>query len=83
MITRQSSDVLAVSDPLIARAIEHIRQYAADGLGVSELVSKLGSTRSIIERGFRKYLGRSPQEEIRRVRLNRVKELLPANRLDA
>lgn len=76
VITRQSSDVLAVGDPLIARAIEHIRQYAADGLGVGELVSKLGSTRSIIERGFRKYLGRSPQEEIRRVRLNRVKELL-------
>ncbi|MCA9840347.1 MAG: helix-turn-helix transcriptional regulator [Trueperaceae bacterium] len=33
-------------------------------------------SRSTLERGFRRYLGHSPQEEIRRIRLKRVKQLL-------
>jgi LacI family transcriptional regulator len=33
-------------------------------------------SRSILERRFRKYLGRSPQEMIRQVQLKRVQQLL-------
>lgn len=76
VVTRQSSDVLAVPDPLIARAIQLIRKHACDGWRVEDVLSALSVPRPILERGFRRYLDRSPHEELRRVRLKRVKQLL-------
>ena len=76
VVTRQSSDVLAVEDPTIARAVHFIREHACDGIGVADVLRSQPVSRSVLERGFRKHLGCSPQEEIRRVRLRRVKHLL-------
>jgi LacI family transcriptional regulator len=74
--TRQSSDVLAVADPGIAMALRFIRENACDGIGVSDVVRHAALSRSALERGFRAYLGHSPQQEIRSVRLKRVQQLL-------
>jgi LacI family transcriptional regulator len=76
VITRQSSDASAVDDPLIARAARFIRKHACDGIGVGDILAALPVSRSVLERGFRRWLGHSPQEEIRRVRLRRVQNLL-------
>lgn len=76
VITRQSSDVVAVDDPTIARAVHLIRQQACAGIGVDDVLAGLPVSRSVLERGFRRHLGHSPHEEIRRVRLKRVKQLL-------
>ena len=76
VVTRQSTDVLAVEDPTIARAVHFIREHACDGISVTDVLQRQPVSRSVLERGFRKHLGRSPQEEIRRVRLRRVKQLL-------
>ncbi len=76
VVTRRSSDVLAIPDRLVARAVELIRKRACEGLRVEDLVSTLATQRPLLERGFRKHLHRTPHEEIRRVRLERVKQLL-------
>ena len=73
---RQSSDTLVVEDERLADAVRTIRLRACDGLTVSELVDEVGIPRSTLERRFRSEIGRSPQQEIRRVRVRRVKELL-------
>jgi LacI family transcriptional regulator len=74
--TRQSTDVLAVDDPDFAAAVRYIRQHACRGTSVDEVLKHVLMSRTILERKFRKYLGHSPQAEIRAVQLRRVKQLL-------
>ncbi len=74
--TRQSTDVTAISDPLVAAAMRRIRERACTRLTVEELVSSLNTSRSIIYQRFHDLLGRSPHYEIQRVQLARVRSLL-------
>lgn len=74
--TRQSTDVVAIDAPEIAAAVRFIRENACRGITVEEVTSSVEVSRSTLERQLRKYLGRSPQEEIRFVQVKRVRELL-------
>ncbi len=76
VITRQSSDVVAVEDPLLAMALRVIRDQASNGLTVDELLKQVPISRSSLERNCRKVLGRTPNEEINHCRIGRVCELL-------
>ena len=79
--TRQSSDILAVSDPKIAAALRHIREHACEGIRVSDVLRHCPMARRALEGRFRKLIGRTPHEEILRVRLNRARELLSSTDL--
>jgi LacI family transcriptional regulator len=79
--TRQSSDVLAIEDPHVARALHYIRQHACEGIKVTDVLRALPQSRRILENKFIKLIGRTPHEEILRVRLDRVKQLLHGTRL--
>ncbi len=74
--TRQSTDGVAIADPTVARAMRFIRENAHRPIGVDDVKSRLGVSRSTLERRFRSALGRSPHEEIGRARLRRVQALL-------
>lgn len=74
--TRHSTDVLAVGDKHVAAALSYIRERACSQITVDNVVRHVSSSRSQLEKKFRRYLGRSPQAEIRRVQMARVKELL-------
>jgi LacI family transcriptional regulator len=74
--TRQSTDVLAIDDRNVARAIHFIRRHACDGIKVKDVLRAVPHSRTLLENRFKKLLGRTPHEEILRVRLNRVKQLL-------
>jgi LacI family transcriptional regulator len=76
VVTRQSTDVLAVDDPAVAAALRHIRQHAVEGLSVKQLLETVPVNRRTLERRFVSVLGHTPLEEIRRVRLERAKALL-------
>jgi LacI family transcriptional regulator len=76
VIVRQSTDVLGVDDPDVAAAVAFIRQYACHGIDVDQIASHIAVSRSVLERRFRKFLGRSPQAEIRAVQRKRMEELL-------
>ena len=73
---RQSTDVLAVEDKNVARAVRYIREHACEGIHVEDVVKDSGLSRRLLETRFKKLLARSPHEEITRVQLLRVKELL-------
>jgi LacI family transcriptional regulator len=74
--TRQSTDILAVEDPHIATALRFIREHACLGATVGDVLAHVPLSRTMLERGFRKYLGRSPQQEIRAIQMKRVSQLL-------
>ncbi|WP_432797443.1 XylR family transcriptional regulator [Poriferisphaera sp. WC338] len=76
VMTRQSSDIIAIDDIQIAKAIQLIRQRATSGLTVDELTQSLPISRSTLERRMRSILGRSPNHEILRIKLNHAKTLL-------
>ena len=74
--TRRSTDVVAIDDRDVAAALNFIRENACRGLTVDEVLARVPISRSTLERQLRKYVGRSPQQEIRHVQVQRVKELL-------
>ncbi len=76
VVVRQSTDTLAITDPDLARAIAFIRVHATTPIRVSNVLREIAVSRSWLERRFQEALGRSPAEEIRRVRLERAKQLL-------
>lgn len=74
--TRPSTDVLAIDDRIVTTALSYIRQRACSGLTVDDVVKIAHASRSQLEKKFRKHLGRSPQAEIRRVQVAKIKQLL-------
>lgn len=73
---RQSTDVLAVEDKKIAAAVRLIQQRACAGITVPEVARQVGMARTQLEQRFRRCFARSPQSEIRRVRLDHIRQLL-------
>lgn len=76
VVTRRSTDVLAIEDRHVADVIRFIREHACEGIDVSDLLKAVPLSRSALERRFARTLGHSPKEEILRVRLNRARQLL-------
>ncbi len=76
VVVRQSSDIVAVDDVRIARALQFIRQRATQGIGVNEVAREVALSRSMLERRMKTSIGRSPGEEIIRIRFSHVEQLL-------
>jgi len=76
VVTRQSTDFVAVEDPLVEMALRYIHAHAVDGIQVAEVLDHVPLSRRSLERRFVSTLGRTPLQEIRRVRLERAKRLL-------
>lgn len=76
VVTRPSTDALAISDRNVAAALNYIRTNACSGLKVEAVSKHAFASRSQLEKKFRQYLGRSPQAEIRRVQVAKIRQLL-------
>jgi LacI family transcriptional regulator len=74
--TRQSTDLVACDDPHIQQALRFIRDHAHEGLDVRAVLKAVPMARRTLERRFRELLGRSPADEIRRVKIEKVRGLL-------
>ena len=76
VLTRRSTDVLAIDDRAISGAVRFIREHACDGITVEDVLAELPLSRSVFERRFVKIFGLTPKAEILRTQLDRVKRLL-------
>lgn len=76
LIVRRSSDGYAVSDEAVVRACRFIRENTEQTIGVEETARAAAVSRRGLERRFRRELGRSPLDEIRRVKLDLAQRLL-------
>lgn len=76
VVHRQSTDVLAVADPNLADAIRFIREHACEPCTVDDVLRQVPVGRRWLERAFDAHLGRTPKEEITRVRIETARRLL-------
>lgn len=76
VITRRTSDTLAVSDPGVAAALRRIRLHAADPGTLKGILADPGMSRRALERRFRQELGTTPLQELHRARIELVKHWL-------
>ena len=76
IVVRQSTDMFAVDDEEVVAALRFIREHATSGIGVHDILETLNLSSRTLERGFKKHVGRTPKQEIARIRMNHAVELL-------
>ncbi len=76
VVTRQSTDIIAISDPVIATALNYIREHYRKGITVVDVARVAGVSRRVLEIRFRKLMNRSVYEEVLRLRMNQASLLL-------
>ncbi|MGI9178829.1 MAG: substrate-binding domain-containing protein [Pirellulales bacterium] len=76
IVTRQSTDIFAIDNHDLLRVLGFIRENASKPIRVDDVLEAVPISRRTLERLFQDQLGRTPAEEIRRVRLERAKHLL-------
>ena len=86
VVTRQSSEVMALDDSSVATALRFIKDHAGQPIDVSHVIEHAGVSRRTLERRFARVLGRSISSVIMQCRLERAKRLLletdlPSNRI--
>lgn len=78
IVTRQSTDLTAIADPLAAKAMRFIREHACDGINVEDVLRHVLTSRTALQDHFRRSVKRSVHDVIVEMRLRRVKEMLAA-----
>jgi LacI family transcriptional regulator len=81
VVTRQSTDVMAVADPVVSSAMRFIHEHACDGIKVTDVLRHVLVSRTVLEDRFHRALDRSAHEMILESRTKRVKELLAQTEL--
>jgi LacI family transcriptional regulator len=76
VVTRMSSDVIAVDDPALGRAVTHIRDHLSDALSVDDVARAAGISRSLLEKRFRHHLGTTVTGVVRDQRLKAAMRLM-------
>lgn len=76
VVTRRSTDILALEDAEIAAALRFIHDNAGLPIQVDDVVRELHWARRTLEMRFQRVVGRSIRAEIERVRMERAKRLL-------
>jgi LacI family transcriptional regulator len=76
VVTRQSTDVLAVGDPDVVAAVRFIRERLHTPIQVADVLRAVPASRRTLELRFRAVLNRGLAEEIRRARIERASDLL-------
>ncbi|GHT13789.1 XylR family transcriptional regulator [Planctomycetales bacterium] len=73
---RQSTDNIAVDNPMLVKALRFIRQEVAQNIRVSDVAKEVGVSRGTLNNIFEEYLHSTPIREILRVRIDWAKQLL-------
>lgn len=76
IVTRRSTDAIAVDDPAVAAAMKFIRKNARFPIGVDDVVSNSGVSRRTLQVRFQKALGHPIREEIQQARLTLARQML-------
>jgi len=76
VVTRCSTDIVAVADPALARAMRFIRDNARGAVGVNDVARSAGLSRRALERRFRNEIGSTILEQIRKARTEQICRML-------
>jgi LacI family transcriptional regulator len=81
IVTRRSSDTLAIADADVAAAVRFIHEKACSGIRVYDVVRHVAVARSALEMRFKNVMGRTIHAEIQRLQIERARQLVAATNL--
>ena len=81
VVSRQSSDFLAIDDPVVAQTVRFLRDSAHLPLRVADVLRAVPVSRRVLERRFQAVLQRGLAAEIRRLHVDKAKQLLSKSEL--
>ena len=82
VVTRQSTDVFAISDPCVLEVLRHIHARAGrEPVQVEDILKSVPVSRRGLYNRFARTLGRSVHDEIKRVRMDECARLLVSTEL--
>jgi len=73
---RQSTNTIAIEDAVIAHAVHFIKKFSKKYMKVSDVCDAVSTSRRSLERKFRKVLGRSVTDEIKRSHCQSIAQML-------
>jgi len=76
MAERSSTDIIALSDPVMVEALRFIRNEVGSGIAVKDVLTHVSRSRTDLENRFRQSLNCTVHEEIARRRMTLVARLL-------
>lgn len=76
VVTRQSTDIMALEDQQVAEAVNFIRKHPKEVIQVGDVAEAVGLSRRALEQRFRKVLAYSVHDEIKYTRVNQMAKML-------
>jgi LacI family transcriptional regulator len=76
VIVRKSSDILTIKHQGVARSLRFIWEHGHEPICIKDLVSVSAMSRRGMHKAFMEHLGRTPGQELQRVRIEHAKKLL-------
>jgi LacI family transcriptional regulator len=76
VVTRRSSDMLAIDDDVVAQAVRYLRKHFSSPITIGNVVKHIPVSRRVFEIRFRNALARTPAAELRRLRIEHASRLL-------
>jgi LacI family transcriptional regulator len=59
LVARESTDLVAIDDPIVSEALRYVREHGTERIGVLDVARHLDLSRSTLETRFKQHLGRS------------------------
>jgi LacI family transcriptional regulator len=81
IVVRRSTDLQTIADRDVAAAVRYIRENACRGISVQDVAAHVALSYSTLYRRFQQVLKRPINDEIMRVRMERVRELLVESKM--
>ena len=81
VVTRKSSDIIVFKHEGVAKSLRFLWDHAHQPITLKDLASAADMPMRTLHAAFLKNLGRTPGDELRRVRIERAKRLLAGERL--
>ncbi|MEO0514245.1 MAG: substrate-binding domain-containing protein [Planctomycetota bacterium] len=82
VVSRQSTNTLAIDDPLVVRTLSILQTRFEECLTVKTLIDELAVSRPTLEAHFRKTLGHTVHRHLTTIRIQHAKELLQSTTLN-
>ena len=72
LIERQSSSMISVSDPLVAKALRFMKANLQRPINIRSVLQEVGASRRDFEKRFKKHTGTTPAQELARFRVEKA-----------
>ena len=76
VVTRESTDIIAIEDPLVVEALRFIRRESRKLIQVEDVANSILCARRTLDERFCKILGRTVHAEIKRARIEQIIQML-------